>query len=231
MIKNENLIFDFGGTLARMVPSREKICQDVLKELGYDSYSTEEIERAYSTIDFHYNNIDINIDLNKIIRKEHYSKYNYQLLLYIGIENIYNKFNLELQSRINKEKKWIVYDDVICVLRDLMVDKKHDKYKLYILSNWDSSLERICKDNGIYELFEGIYSSWQLGVSKPYKRFFYNFKELVNIDNGTYIGDNYFTDIVTSRKCGFDAILIDRNNRYKNTDCKKISDLYDLYSL
>lgn len=229
-----NVIFDFGGTLVEMVPSREDICLKVLEELGHGKDELDKLKQhingAYSHADFYYKDCPTSVGIEDKI--QYYSSYNYQLVLYLGIESMYEKFNDVLQSRM-RYKRWIIFRDVVPVIKRL----KENGKKIFILSNWDNSLERICKDNGIINAqlfdYDKIYTSWKMEVGKPNKEFYLTFINATRLDveKSIYIGDNYYTDVVASRKCGIKSILIDREKKCCKVDCIKIDNLYELIDI
>lgn len=87
----ENIVFDFGGTLVKLDPSRESICRKVLQKLGYQ-HNEKEISVAYNIIDQIYKHKSPK-EFTKLKRKEFYDKYNYKLAELLLIDSQKYVFN------------------------------------------------------------------------------------------------------------------------------------------
>ena len=223
----DNIVFDFGDTLVRLKPSKEQICSEVLKSLGY-YHSITQIKNAYSHVEFCKQKLSQ--IKSKKTRKDFYSFYNYRLAIFLGIEQDYNKFNDLMQQDFQKKKRWIIFPEALDALQRL----KTEGYNLYILANWNRSLINICQLNKIKDFFTGIYSSEELGVEKPDSNIFLAFIKKTQIDpkKSIYVGNDYLADVVGSRKCHFIPILIDPERKFENNcDCIQITSLLDLLGI
>ena len=224
----DNIVFDFGDTLVRLKPSKEQLCSEVLKSLGYH-HSIAQIKNAYSHVEFCYKLKSDKIKSEKD-RKDFYSLFNYQLAIFLGIEQDYNNFNNLMQQNFQKKKHWVLFPEVLDALQRL----KTEDYDLYILANWDRSLINICQLNKIADFFIDIHSSEELGVGKPNSIIFLAFIKKTQIDpkKSIYVGNDYLADVVGSRKCHFIPILIDREGKFENNcDCMQITSLLDLLGI
>jgi putative hydrolase of the HAD superfamily len=223
----EAIVLDFGDTLVRLNPSKEQLCLEVLESLGY-YHSITQIKNAYSHVEFCKQKLSQ--VKSKKTRKEFYSFYNYQLAIFLGIEDDYKDFNTFMQQKIQEKKHWVIFPEVIEVLQQL----KMESFNLYILANWDRSLINICQLNKIEDFFIGVHSSEELGAEKPDSSIFLAFIKKTEIDpkKTIYVGNEYLGDVVGSRKCHFLPILIDREGKFENNcDCIQITSLLDLLGI
>ncbi|MCI0533158.1 HAD family hydrolase [bacterium] len=155
-------------------------------------------------------------------RERYYSAYNQELCALVGIA-ISSLDALNLNKRLSS-LPFAVYDDVIPTLELL---KK--TCLLGVLANWTNGLADILKEQGISRYFNFIYSSHDLGMSKPDTAFFERGIAKANLSPDTvcyYVGDDYELDVLPARKAGLRPILIDRKNLHaEKTDCIKIRNL------
>lgn len=89
---------------------------------------------------------------------------------------------------------------------------KRKGLSLGIISNWDSSARPILSKLGITDYFSTIVISSEEGVAKPSREIFERAMEKsgAKADTSLYVGDNYYDDVVGSRKIGMDAVVINR---------------------
>lgn len=95
-------------------------------------------------------------------------------------------------------------------VKDLLV-KISAGYRLALLSNYPCgrSIRDSLKNIGIYDLFETILVSADLGLVKPHERVFSALLENLSLPAPAcvYIGDNWLADIQGSKRAGMQAIL------------------------
>ncbi len=108
------------------------------------------------------------------------------------------------------EDSWLLFDDVIPCL-----DNFSNK-ELGIISNGDSSQQRQkLRSLNIFDRFDSITISSDIGIHKPDKELFYHACEQTGIKpiNCFYIGDNYEADMIGAKNAGITGIWINRNNK------------------
>lgn len=105
------------------------------------------------------------------------------------------------------------------------------KFKCGIVSNFmvPRGIEELLKDFGIYDHFDFVISSIDVGWRKPHKKIF---DKVIEISGGSveqmlFVGDNYICDYVGPLNYGFDAILLDKVNIHSKAN-KRINRLEDL---
>lgn len=145
---------------------------------------------------------------------------------YLGIVNykLDISFDLNDQSRFfldqtDMRSYWQLFSWSKKVLKTLL----ERGYELALLSNWDESCRELIKDLEIYDYFNYVIISSEVGIEKPDKRIFewllsqtgYHPEEIL------YVGDNYYDDVVGSRKVGIETILI---NRFGQIGIEEIDD-------
>lgn len=118
-----------------------------------------------------------------------------------------------------------VFPDVVPTLTQL----RKRGYKIIACSNcvkWDAD-----DPHGIlHDNIDRIFYSFEIGFAKPEFAFFNYVTNLMQIDVSKilHIGDSLKADYYAAKDAGWKAILLDRNNKYKNSYVSKISALEQL---
>jgi putative hydrolase of the HAD superfamily len=148
----------------------------------------------------------------------------------------YRQFNAELIKKLNgqvddnslneifesiKSIGWKTYDD--CQFLGKL------NIPMGIISNWDSTLKNILKQQLPFKFFP-IVSSAEYNVAKPDLRIFEIALNLVKIppENCLYIGNSIELDMMPARACGMNTILIDRDNQFPEYKQNKVKSLKDI---
>ncbi len=135
-------------------------------------------------------------------------------------ENIYDAFR--------RGSAWRLYEDVI--ESKLVEHLKAKRVVLGIVSNWDSRLPEILDNLNIGHQFDFVLASTVIGSAKPDPVIFEQALKLsgVSADQALHIGDEPATDVIGAQALGIDAILIDRKNRYPDSDVTTIRSFMEL---
>ena len=110
-------------------------------------------------------------------------------------------------------KSWMLahpYEEVKEVL-----EKLKGKYNLVLVSNTDAiSINNVLDKFQLRPLFNKIYFSYELGLIKTNKNFFKHILNDLNIrvEDCVMVGDSVQSDIISAKKIGIKAILVDRRN-------------------
>ncbi|WP_156290679.1 HAD family hydrolase [Oceanobacillus salinisoli] len=192
--------FDLGYTLVYL--NREEVYQERLSDVGV-SKTKEEITLAYHLTD-------------KFFMREHpgllakdrelYAEY-YQSKLheYLRLEDDVLQVQA-LATRNKNQVKWKAFKETLPTLQQL----KQMGIGLGLISNWDLSARDVLKQTNIFPLLDYIIVSSEVGMEKPDKGIFeYALNEAnVQVDECLYVGDNYYDDVIGSRKVGMDSVVI-----------------------
>jgi putative hydrolase of the HAD superfamily len=128
------------------------------------------------------------------------------------------------------KRNWSAYSDVIPCLKRL----KQQGLRLGIISNGDynQQLEKL-NSIGIYNYFDCIITSSEIGVAKPNPIIFQKacIQANVQVHKSYYIGDRLETDAIGSKNAGMIGIWLNRNNNTTHADVKVIHSLDKLTQL
>lgn len=106
---------------------------------------------------------------------------------------------------------WKVFPDA----RPTILGLKRFGYRLFVLSNWDSSLEALLTHHELTPLFDGVVVSALVGASKPDPRIFEAALRAAGVapHAALHVGDSRAEDYEGARRAGIPALLLDRAGR------------------
>jgi putative hydrolase of the HAD superfamily len=213
------ILFDFGGTLVVLEPSREELFLQAARAVGL-SISPEAIGRAYRIVDFHlkYSSVKIQGDRD---RAAFYERYHYALCEALGIASWFTILDPALRSHFAAHRRWVVAPRVPAVLRRL----RDRGVALGIVANWDRNLGDLAAALDLRPYFSCIVSSAAAGVEKPAAAIFERAVAELGMAGREpailYVGDEYRADVVGARGAGLSPVLIDRRDEYPHADCPR----------
>jgi len=107
------------------------------------------------------------------------------------------------------------------------------RFKLGVISNAEGQIRRLLEYTGVDEYFDVVLDSMEVGVEKPDTRIFKKaLAELgVKSDEAVHIGDLLEIDMKGARDAGLIPILVDRENRYPDLDCLRVSRVNEVTAL
>ncbi|AWI10935.1 haloacid dehalogenase [Caldibacillus thermoamylovorans] len=195
----EYIWFDLGYTLVYL--NREEKFQEVLQAHGINR-SIEEIKLAYHLADKYFMREHPGL-LGKD-RKYYAEQYQAKLNSYLGVIGMFDKDIRNIQAKTTVS--WRAFPDTIRTLQEL----KRMGIGVGLISNWNDTARQVLQENNIFPLLDHVVISSELQIEKPDRRIFEHAIELAGIspERSLYIGDNYYDDVVGSRKVGMDSILI-----------------------
>lgn len=223
------IFFDFYNTLASFWPSVEDIQETVCRELGI-FIDAEGILNGYHIADDYFSRENSKKSLAKRSRQariDFFSRYEQLILSGAGVD-----VTLELAGNIwdlttKVSKELVAFDDALPALTSL----KKKGYTTGVVSNIYGDMESLIAGAGLKSVVDCWITSQEVGVEKPDSRIFNEAIKRVGIkvEEGVYVGDQYYSDVEGSRSAGMTPVLVDRNNFHQEvSDCIKVSTLTDL---
>ncbi len=103
---------------------------------------------------------------------------------------------------------WRRYQDVPAALQLA----RRSGLRLGLVSNWDLGGRKVLQEAGLLDAFEVLAFSAELGWEKPDPRLFRWAADRLGlpVQACTYVGDNFWDDVVGARMAGMEAILLHR---------------------
>ncbi len=209
----KNYIFDFYGTLVDILTdeTEDSFWESMARFFSYNGafYESEELRQAYLTTVSEFLEKTGKYTKHPDIKIQDAFKELYQRKG-LSIKPEEENLLLAITARVfrNISTKHIkLYDGVIDTFEML----KRSGKRIFLLSNGQREFTvPELKSMGIYNYFDRICSSSDLGISKPDEAFFqYLIKtENLNIKESIMIGNDHTSDIEGARRIGMDSLYI-----------------------
>ncbi|WP_217588176.1 HAD family hydrolase [Lentibacillus saliphilus] len=209
--------FDLGYTLARL--NREEVFQQHLGQLGIDR-SILSIQRAYHLADKtfmrEYPGVLGHMDA------EAKQLYNTLLHEHLEVDVLPGQLHL-FPGKGLKQIEWHAFPETISVLRQL----KEKGFGIGLISNWNETADHVLKQTGIQPYLDYQVISSHIQIEKPDERIFQYALDQAHVSAADclYVGDNYYDDVIGSRKVGMDSILI---NPFGKLGIEELQDVHTI---
>ena len=223
------LLFDFGDTLASTVPTYTERIMSALRESGYQ-FSNQEFNDSYLRTDYIiYKNYEKNGDITP---NQHRSWLFENLRKFLKLEDDAKTIRDNVKNNMKRINfKRVLLNNVSDILNQL----SKMNFTLAILSNNDGKVDQKCKQLGIYDYFELIVDSSNVGIVKPNLKIFnYTLKELgLEASECIHIGDLYGADILAAINAGIDPIWLNKAGatNYENIKIPQIDELSQILDM
>jgi HAD superfamily hydrolase (TIGR01662 family) len=123
----------------------------------------------------------------------------------------------------------IVPEDVRRVLPEL----KQAGYTMAVISNRDRPFQEVLDSHGLSEFFDFSLAGGDVDIYKPEPGIFEHALKRANLtaQETVYVGDNYFADVIGSRRAGLQPVLYDPGGIFADVDCTIINSFDELQSV
>jgi len=226
--KYKAVFFDVGGTLLRVEPSVGEVYATYARPFGFRG-SAEELNQLFQKEWADLGGIEsLGKNSGEQAERNFWKRLVFQVFEHSGgLENFENYFEIIYEAFARKDH-WYVFDDVID--SGILEKLKKSSVTLGVISNWDSRLHAILKSTNLAGYFDFILASAEVGSAKPDKKIFLEAirRSGVNPTEVCHIGDDLRADIQGANSVGIEAILIDRNKKYKKDGFTTVSSFQEL---
>jgi len=142
-------------------------------------------------------------------------------------EESQHKFNQYIELY---KKNWTLFEDVLYTLQSL----QQRGHSLGIISNgeYEQQIEKLTALN-ILQYFKYIFTSSEIGVSKPNIEMFHRAVLQLNLEmkDCYYIGDRLETDAISSTAAGMQGIWLNRDNSQLKYNIPTICSLHEVLTV
>ncbi|HSP05991.1 MAG TPA: HAD-IA family hydrolase [Acidobacteriota bacterium] len=220
------IYFDAGNTLLRVYPSIGFIYADTARRYGA-RLDEEAVEASFRAL---WNNTaPLVSNEGHRLSYEREKDWWRDIVMHVFRDHVrfedFNTFFDELYARFARAESWKLYEDVLEILEKL----RHENFRMAMISNWDSRLPALIEQLGIQKYFEKVVVSALVGYEKPHPAIFQIALEDTGLapEEVVYVGDDLFLDYQAARKAGWNAIHLDRHDRFEHHE-DRICSLHDL---
>jgi FMN phosphatase YigB (HAD superfamily) len=228
------IFFDLDGTLRHSVPSGGKVFTDYVITLGLRVRDEDRIRAARWEHFYWASSPDLRDDLmaHSGESENFWIEYSRRRLVALGASPEWAlsnapKVSIHMGSEYRPES--VTPDDV----RRALVQLKQAGYLMAVLSNRDKPFQETLDRHNISDFFDFSFAGGEVNAYKPEPEFFEHALKRadVNAKEAVYVGDNYFADVIGSRRAGLTPILYDAQGIFPDADCATIKTFDELNSV
>jgi len=228
------IFFDFDGTLRHSLPAGGEVLADYAFQLGLPISHKDRLHAMRWEHYYWAESIELKAD-RKIYpeeNREFWQNYCHRQLVALGALNGPVE---ELASKVFKymedsyHPKSIVPEDVFRLLPQL----QQAGYSMAVISNREKSFQQEIESLGIASYFIFSMAGGEVNAWKPEPDIFIHACKRMDINpsQAIYVGDNYFADVVGSRRAGLQPVLYDPCGIFPDAGCPVLSSFEQLPSM
>lgn len=218
------VLFDLGGTLIDLKPSRAEVFAQVLQAIGTKVSTTDvsaAMARADQTHDEEYARLDGKDE------SRFWKMYDEEVAKAVGYRGNFADLERQISNRFDeivpKAENWVAYPDTKPALEGL----RTRGFTIGLVSNATDLARRVADRLELSQYFSFMVLSEEVGMRKPSPGIFKLALDAAKTppNRALFIGDRLAADIVGATKVGMHAILVDREGIYRNPPCLAFRDL------
>lgn len=228
------IFFDLDGTLRHSVPSGGDVLTDYVVTLGLRINREDRIRGLRWEHLYWANSVDLRDDLiaHSGETENFWIEYSRRRLISLGASREWAlayapKVSLHMGAEYKPES--IVPDDV----RRALAQLKQAGYLMAVLSNRNEPFQETLETHRISEFFDFSLAGGEVDAYKPEPGLFEHALKRADLtaQEAIYVGDNYFADVVGSRRAGLTPVLYDPRGIFPEADCTTIKSFDELNSV
>jgi putative hydrolase of the HAD superfamily len=218
------ILFDAGGTLIEVKPSRPEVFSQALKANGFEA----DVPSVWNAMVRAEREFDAEFAL--LDGKDEawfWKKYDAFVAEQLGFKGDLSRLEKDISSRFDQivpdVKSWVAYPDARPALEGL---RKRD-FRLGVVSNATDLARKVLDNLGLSKYFDFMVLSDEVGSRKPSPEIFRIALKAAGTrpNRAVYVGDKYSVDVVGASRAGMLAVLLDRDDIYPSADCIRARDL------
>jgi len=228
------IFFDLDGTLRHSVPSGGEVFTDYVVSLGLRLNPEDRVRAMRWEYLYWANSADLRDDLlaHSPDTDNFWTEYSRRRLIALGTSPAQAvELAKKVSAHMGEEYKpqSVVPDDV----RRSLTELKQAGYFMAVLSNREKPFQDTLESHGINESFSFSLAGGEVDSYKPEPGLFEHALKRAGLSaqEAVYVGDNYFADVVGSRRAGLRPVLLDPDVIFPEADCATIRSFDELNSV
>ena len=228
------IFFDLDGTLRHSVPEGGDVFSDYVASLGFDLHEEARIRAARWEHFYWASSANLRDDLlaHSADTEKFWIEYSSRRLISLGLSPVKS---VELAPKVSKHMGEMYKPDSIVpedVQRALPILKEAGYY-MAVLSNREKPFHDVMDSHSLTPFFEFSLAAGEVDIYKPEPGVFVHALKRADLtaQEVVYVGDNYFADVVGSRRAGLHSVLYDPNSIFPEADCITIKSFDELKSV
>jgi putative hydrolase of the HAD superfamily len=232
--KIKAVLFDLDGTLRHHLPSGGEVFVKYIRDLGVDISEQDRIRAEHWEHRYFASSPEVQADNKKFNGdlKAFWLNFARRRLLALGLsESDADDLAPQVSRHMDTSYKPEVH--VPPDAHVLLAALKEDGYRLGVVSNRDDPFQEELGRLKLDAYFHFVLAAGQVQSYKPDTLIFERALEMAGTSapETAYIGDNYFADVVGSRRAGLMPVLYDPSRLFPDADCSVIRSFADLPGL
>jgi HAD superfamily hydrolase (TIGR01549 family) len=227
------ILFDLDGTLRHNQPSGDQVFMEFTRGLGLNF--TEEEQARAQRWEHHYfaNSLEIQSDKQVFADPgEFWVNFSRRRLVALGLHEA-QAAGLAPRASAHMAEQYKPQAHVPADVFPLLASVRECGYVLGVVSNRDEPYQDELKDLKLDPYFDFALAAGEVNSFKPDPRIFEHALERsgTGAHETLYVGDNYFADILGSRRAGLVPVLFDPGGLFPEANCAVISSFRELPGL
>ena len=228
------IFFDLDGTLRHSVPTGGEVFTQYAASLGLPVKPEDRIRAMRWEHLYWASSADLSNDIlaHTFDTENFWTEYSRRRLVALGASpeqavEFAPKVSLHM-GEVYKPQS-VIPDDV----RQTLSELKQAGYLMAVLSNRDLPFQDLLVSHGIHDFFSFSLAGGEVNSYKPKPGLFEHALNRARLapNEAIYVGDNYFADVVGSRRAGLQPVLYDPNDIFPEADCAVIKSFDELQSV
>jgi HAD superfamily hydrolase (TIGR01549 family) len=232
--KIKAILFDLDGTLRHHIPAAGDVFVEYAKSIGCRVSEEDQIRSEHWVHHYFAYSLEIQADEKNFRddRKGFWINFTKRRLVALGLQTAQAiQLAPQISAYMEESHKPEVHvpPDVVPLLKFL----KKSGYVLGMVSNRDEPYHDEMKNLKLESYFKFILAGGEVKSFKPHNVIFEHALNLAgtSAQETMYIGDNYFADIVGSRRAGLIPVLYDPICLFPDVECLTIKSFAELHEL
>ncbi len=229
------IFFDLDGTLRHSVPHGGDVFSDyAITALGLRASEEDRLRAVRWEHLYWASSADLREDLlaHSGETENFWIEYSRRRLIALGASPAWaltNAPKVSLHMGAEYRPQSIVPDDV----RKTLAELKQAGYIMAVLSNRDKPFVDVLESHRILEFFDFSMAGGEVDSYKPDPGLFEHALKRSGLapHEAMYVGDNYFADVIGSRRAGLMPVLYDPGGIFPEADCTIIKSFEELNSV
>jgi len=228
------VFFDLDGTLRHSIPSGGDVFTDFVVMLGFH-VSEEDRLRALRWEHLYWaNSADLREDLiaHSGETENFWIEYSRRRLTALGASP---RQSTELAPKVSAHMGEVYKPESVVPedARDALRQLQNAGYVMAVISNRDKPFDETLESHSLSGFFAFSLAGGEVDAYKPDPGIFVHALRRANVTAGeaVYVGDNYFADVIGSRRAGLRPVLYDPLGIFPDADCATIRSFDQLISL
>jgi len=228
------IFFDLDGTLRHNSPSGGEFFADYVSQLGLRITPDDRLRAMRWEHYYWANSMDLKSDKQIYLEenREFWQNYCRRQLTALGASNgQVEEFALQVSRYMDDSyhPKSIVSEDVLQLLPRL----QQAGYSLAVVSNREKPYQLEIEALGIASYFAFTLAGGEVQAWKPEPDIFYHACRRMEVNplQSIYVGDNYFADVIGSRRAGLQPVLYDPRGIFPDAGCPVLTSFDQLPSV